>query len=334
MFKICSNGVSREKILDMVHNNMSIFSILREKLLGIALFAIIYFSAFPAFAQGKNTLGDTVLNFIKSGDAIPGVIAGIAYLMGLLFLFSAILKLKDHVENANQTPIWEGIKRIITAGALFALPMVSEVLYNSIADNNPTSFGYTSFNGDTSGGGLDKMLVSLVQDIWQPMHILVAAFGYVAGLILMVVAIMRIVKSAQDGPKGPGGFGTIMTFVTAAALFSLDPLMGAFSTSIFGTPVSSTNAVMSYGNIGLSKVEAGHVHAVISAVVGFVIIIGWISFLRGWFILRGLAEGNQQASLMAAVTHLIAGALCVNIGGVLNAIQVTLKLTGVGVVFS
>ena len=62
-------------------------------------------------------------------------------------------------------------------------------------------------------------------------------------------------------------------------------------------------------------------------------IIGYISFLRGFFILKEVAEGGGQASLMAAVTHIFGGALAVNLGPLMNAVQSTLGLGTYGVVF-
>ena len=50
--------------------------------------------------------------------------------------------------------------------------------------------------------------------------------------------------------------------------------------------------------------------------------------------MRGVAEGSQQASVMSGVTHLIAGALAVNLGPLLNAVQVTLGITGYGIAFT
>jgi hypothetical protein len=63
-------------------------------------------------------------------------------------------------------------------------------------------------------------------------------------------------------------------------------------------------------------------------------VLGWISFIRGWFIIRDVAEGSQQASLMAGLTHLFGGALAINLGPVLNAAQTTLGLTAYGVNFT
>ena len=74
----------------------------------------------------------------------------------------------------------------------------------------------------------------------------------------------------------------------------------------------------------------------IAAIVAFVAIIGWVSFIRGLFILRGVSEGSGQASMMAAVTHIIGGAIAVNLGGFIMAVQNTLGITdmNIGINFS
>jgi len=101
---------------------------------------------------------------------------------------------------------------------------------------------------------------------------------------------------------------------------------------MFTDPVITTTPALQY-TAGTSATEQDHVHAVISAIIAFMAILGWISFIRGWFILRDVAEGNQQASLMSGITHLFGGALAVNLGPLLNHVQATLGLSAYGVNF-
>jgi hypothetical protein len=147
-----------------------------------------------------------------------------------------------------------------------------------------------------------------------------------------VVGVSRIIKTAQDGPRGPLALGTIMCFVVAGVLFSLSTLMGTFSTSLFLTPDTATYATL-MTNTGDAAMD-DHILAVISTILVFMTIIGYISFLRGFFLLKDVAEGSGQASLMVAVTHIFGGALAVNLGPLLNAVQSTLGLDTLGVVFS
>ncbi|MGB0719875.1 MAG: hypothetical protein ACPGRX_05350, partial [Bdellovibrionales bacterium] len=183
--------------------------------------------------------------------------------------------------------------------------------------------------------GLDDMLSCFINDIFGPIHVVMNFFAFVVGMIFIMIGISRLIKSAQEGAKGPGGFGTMMTFLTGGALISYNELMRAASTTFTSSPVTKTYAVLGSNiSTGMTSDEKDAAYAVITAIIKFMILVGLISFVRGIFIVRNVAEGNQQASIMAGVTHLIGGALAVNLGPLLNAVQETLGLTGYGVSFT
>ncbi len=286
-----------------------------------------------AVSSGTGTVGDVICNVINSSSNLPGFISGLAYMMGMIMAVTAMIKLKDHVENPNQTPISMAVKRFVAGGALFMLPIITESAETLLMGTSGSSGGMgTGVSGTAAASyGLDAMMVALVVDIFKPLGALFGAFGYLAGLVLTVIGISRLLKTAQDGPSGPSGVGTIMTFVLAGVLFTLNDLMTAFSGSMFGDNDITTYAVLS------TPIDGGaiddHVLAVISSVLLFMMLVGWISFIRGFFILRDVAEG-KQASLMAAVTHIFGGALAVNLGPLMNAVQSTFGLTSLGVMFT
>ncbi len=292
------------------------------------------------------SVGRVICNVIISTQMIPGFISGLAYMAGLLMAVTALVKLKDHVLNPNQTPLSDSMKRFVAGGAFFALPIVTNAArtlvwgsganqissYSTVYSTSGGGGGGVGFFAQVGGGyGLDSMLVALVGDIIQPIMNLFGAFGYIAGLIFIVIGISRLIKTAQEGPRGPAGIGTIMTFLTAGILFSLEGIMGSFSTSLFGDNIIETYGVLdqSTGDIAVDK----HIEAVISAVIAFMFIIGWVSFIRGFFIIREVSEGGQ-ASLMAGMTHIFGGALAVNLGPMMMAVQSTFGLNGFGVAFN
>jgi len=281
------------------------------------------------------TLGGMICNVIKSSSTLPGLFTGLSYFMGLILGFMGIMKLKEHVEIPNQVQIWDPMKRFIAGGAFFALPMVFEVLYNTVAYGIDAFTGSDYNSGGASGGGLDAMMVALIGDIWKPMEGLFYGFCYLAAIILVMIGISRLLKTEQEGPRGPTGIGTIMTFLVAGALFSIDKIMGATQFSIF-TDLGGRGlnyAQLAYTS-GMSAAEVGHAEAVIAAIMAFVAIIGWISFIRGFFIMRSVAEGSSQASMMAGMTHILGGALAVNLGAVLEAVQTTLGIdSSIGLMF-
>lgn len=315
---------------------------------------------------GNNTMGGVMCGIITATAALPAFLSAIAYLFGLIFGFWGILKIKDHVLNAQQTPVWEGITRLLTAGAFFALPIVVEAVRMTIAPGNLVALASaktnTGFNtgGDGGGGGffdgiidalgfggacvppgvendtsfgLDGVLYCFMSDIMGPMHVLLNFFGFVAGMILIMIGISRIMKSTQEGAKGPLGFGTLMTFAVGGMLLSFNALIRGVSGSLFGSPITYTYAEIKYSEATGDAGFLDNAHVVISSVVQFMILVGLISFVRGLFIVRGVAEGNQQASMMAGVTHIIGGALAVNLGPVIEAVQGTLGITAIGIDF-
>lgn len=303
--------------------------------IGTALAALVA-TVDPAFANGhcsSGTLGGVICNTIESSKDLPDVLSALSYLVGLVLGIMGIFKLKEHVEAPNQIPIWDPMKRFLAGGSFFALPVLINATINTLTKGEMSEYSNTGFQGKSSGNGLDAMMVKLIGDVWEPMLAITLAFGYLAGIILVMIGISRFLKSEQEGPRGPTGIGTIMTFLVAGAMFSLHKMVGALSSSLFDTAVVTTKGELVY-KAGMSGPEVLHAEAVIAAAVAFVALLGWISIVRGFFIVRGVAEGNSQASMMAGLTHLLGGALAVNLGPLMKAVQTTLGITGYGINFS
>lgn len=78
---------------------------------------------------GGNNFSSISKNMTSSVDDIPGLLTALAYLLGLLLGVSAIIKIKDHVENPSNTPFKDGVVRLGAGGALFALPIIYEAMF-------------------------------------------------------------------------------------------------------------------------------------------------------------------------------------------------------------
>lgn len=301
------------------------------KILGVFTSLLVLGAGSAAHAQ--DTLGMVVANTVNSSAELPFLFAAVAYMFGITLGVLGIIKLYEHVQNPNQTHISEGLKRLLAGGGLLALPIVVEAAWRTMNDDNIEELTLSGFSGQTTGAGLDSMMQALMNDIHDPLDWAMKSFCYLAGLILVIIGILRLLKSSQEGPRGPGGAGTLMTFIVAGALLSVDAMMGAWSSSLFNSAQVANTSVLSYTG-GLTADEEQHVLGVLSTILIFMMILGWVSFIRGWFILRDVAEGSHNASLMAGLTHLFGGALAVNLGPLMNAVQETLGLTGYGVNFT
>ncbi|MGN7437353.1 MAG: hypothetical protein ACTHOO_01820 [Alcanivorax sp.] len=289
------------------------------------------------------TVGDSLCWAMVSASAFPVFLTAVSYLLGLALGVWGILKIRDHVIDPSRVAVSEGVMRLIAGGCFFALPFLVTVFKSSTASigllTTTTAITNTTFRSSvtaascTGTNSLDEAMGCFMLDILGPSHVVLNFFCFVAGMIFIMIGVSRLIKSSQEGPRGPGGFGTFGTFVVGGLLLSATTILRAFSSSLFTSPVTFTYASLQYTS-GMSAAETQAAYNVIAAVLQFMIVLGMLSFVRGMFILRDVAEGKQQASTMAGVTHLIGGALAVNLGPMLNAIQQTLGITAFGVSFS
>jgi len=308
-----------------------------------------------AISGARGSLGNLMCYSMLNVMSLPVFLTGIAYILGLIFGVWGILKIKDHVNEPSKTPLNEGITRFIAGGAFFALPYVTVIMTRTFSPLGLDLFANltntnTGFASNGSGGtvddsvfgqalncsgnnSLDQAMGCFMTDLLGPTHMVLNFFCYVAGMIFIMIGISRVIKSSQEGARGPGGMGTVTTFVVGGLLISATTFLRAFSSTFFGSTTTDTRASLAY-TTGMSADETAAIYNVISAVIKFMIIIGMISFVRGIFIMRDVAEGKQQASTMSGITHIIGGALAVNLGPLLNAVQTTLGITAFGVTFN
>ena len=60
-------------------------------------------------------------------------------MVGILRDVLGVLKIKDHVENPSQTPLKDGASRLAAGGALFALPIIYESMFETLGSGTQLS---------------------------------------------------------------------------------------------------------------------------------------------------------------------------------------------------
>lgn len=287
-------------------------------------------SSSAAFAGGK--LSDILINVVDSWSGVTNILSTVAWIAGSFLGVAGIFKFKDHVDNPSQTPLSAGVKRMIAGGMFFALPFMIRAMRGSlfgdtaVGANEHNVSGYT--NATLSAGGLDKMVVDVISDIAYPAELMLTAFSYLSGILLLIVGISRLTKRMEEGPRGPAGMGTIMTFVAAGALFSFGDSIGSFSTSLFGDTTVATESAIS-DEIIEDDDDRERIQTVIEGVMVFVMLVGYIAFIRGWFVLKAFADGQQGATVAQGLTFLFGGSLAINLGELVNALQETVGVAGI-----
>lgn len=297
------------------------------------------------------SVGDALCGVMLHAGAFPAFLTAIAYVNGLIFGVWGIFKIKAHVMNPAQVALSEGLTRFLAGGAFFSLPVIIEVARNTLTPITLSVLGSTRVvthyresglsecDSGAINGGLDMAMGCMMNDVMGPAHVVLNGFAFCAGIIFLMIGISRLIKTAQDGPKGPGGLGTFGTFVCAGALISYNELIRAFTSTLslglYGAlPLTRTYATIAYAG-GISSTDMMPIYTVISAVLKFMIIVGLFSFVRGIFILRSLAEGNGgQGALMSGVTHMIGGAMAINLGPVIQLLQTSLGISAYGIAFT
>ncbi len=83
-------------------------------------------------AQAANNFGSIANNINTSISSLPGLVAALAYLFGILLAVLGVLKIKDHVENPTQTPLKDGAIRLLAGGMLFAIPILLEAMSETL----------------------------------------------------------------------------------------------------------------------------------------------------------------------------------------------------------
>lgn len=271
------------------------------------------------------SLGWMILNIIRNGISHwPIFVVWISYIIGIILIASSGLKLVTHAQNPGQMPISEPIKFFAAGGLMLALPTVMNIIINTLGLRIPGVAVSTRGYSDTASEGLDGMMINAMQDLFLPLDTIITFFCIIAGIIFAFMGLHRLTKTEREGARGPLGIGTIILFLVAGVLMSMGSTVGTITETFF-----SSRGVGNYVSIlGFSgSVDLTHAHNVANAIVQFMMIVGLISFVRGWFILKAAADGgSQQATIMSSVVHIVAGILLINLGPFLMAVQKTLGI--------
>jgi len=94
----------------------------------------------PATGNNFGSIAENITNSIAN---LPGLLTALSYMFGILLGVLGIMKIKDHVENPTQTALKDGAIRLAAGGALFALPIVFEAMFETVGDTGNTTSAAT-----------------------------------------------------------------------------------------------------------------------------------------------------------------------------------------------
>lgn len=286
--------------------------------------------AFSFQSTGVKTgaLSGLIANGVNNTTVLVNVAAFVAFLIGIFMVVRGIQLLRAHVENPGNSPLPESLKRLGVGGALLGFPPIVQLVYETFGSKGGpviTASGWSSTGG--TAGGLDGMMVSFISDISNAGYQAIEIFCYIAGIMIILFAMQRLVRTAQDGPRGPLTFGTISTFIVAALLLSFPQFLAATNSTIFGGGATAMTNVSFMSIDAINADQLQNAKNVFSAILAFMAVIGFLSVVRGLFLFKSFADGNNQATMMSIMSHIVAGAIAINLGSFINAVQNSLGVT-------
>jgi len=107
----------------------------------IAMFAM------PELAFAQVTDVQSLITNVASKQlpALPYALGAVCYVGGSFMLVSGALELKKHAENPATTPMSKGVARLLTGGAITAVPALTSVVQKTtMLSGNQAS--YTAFS--------------------------------------------------------------------------------------------------------------------------------------------------------------------------------------------
>lgn len=272
----------------------------------------------------SNTLGKVIDKFATDIDPAKNMFATLSYVIGLIVVGRGLLKVRNHVDSPQSQPFL-GIAGHWLAGAFFlALPFLMNTLVGTLHGTN-TSKGSHSLIDATAptGSGADAMFIRLMNDIHGPMIKAINTFCLLAGIILVMVGLHRLVKMSADGPRAASGYSIMMIFVVASVMLSAPIMFEDVTQSLFGgSPGRYGNLAYNLGSATINS----QAQAVITSIFTFAQFLGYIAFVRGWMILKSVSEGVQSKTMSAAVVHIIGGVIASNLAPMLVVMQNTLGI--------
>lgn len=280
-----------------------------------------------AWADGT-TLGNILCNVAKDFTPLAPLMSAFAYIAGAVLVIKGTMLFKKHTDNPNDSQIVKAIAHCLGGGTLAVLPAAVRTFQETLHISLGGSTGISSCTAGsvTSGGtgplGLDMMMENFVKNIEKPMVWLVSIIGILVGIFYIYKGLLAASKTGTD-PRASAPHVILVYLIVGAVLVSLGSMLGPVLTTVFGdNSIRSVNAIINWEGIVGSGADVERMNRTVWAMLTFVKVIGVISFLRGWMILKKAVEGGQ-ATIPQALSHIIGGAMAINIGTMLEVFDRT-----------
>ncbi len=185
---------------------------------------------------------------------------------------------------------------------------------------------------DPAYADISSVMANL-QVIIAPLTVMVLWISYVAGIFFIFRAILHLKKLGMGQAQGDWNQPLLYLFV-GTVLICLPAATDVTMTSLFGQTASLLSGGVNYAGLGqgqslLSYVDVGGVGSqwasLANTLVLYLQFLGFLSFIKGWFIIaKSGTPSNQGGGIAKGISHIVSGIALINIVGVVNILQTTI----------
>ncbi|MDX9689981.1 MAG: hypothetical protein EOM37_08130 [Proteobacteria bacterium] len=293
---------------------------------GAFLLSILVFAAWPssawAFEYVAATLGGIICNARFSSEAYPHFMAALAYIMGAILILRGGLSMKRASDSPQNSPVIP-VAQMIGGAFLISLPIAVGMMQRTIfGDVGAGSPAMCNFDNPPNNGqlGLDVMARNFVSNIHSPIFSLLSVLCYGIGTFYILAGLLKASRTGTD-PRASSPKDIITYLVIGALLVTIGGSISMILRTLFGDGGDMAN--MSQDFVGVnwlpivgSGADTDAMDDTIRSLLAFVQIVGGIAFVRGWMLLKAAVEG-APAKTAQAITHIVGGAMAININQML-----------------
>lgn len=304
---------------------------------GRAIIAALLVAAYPDFAfaapgdvslAAAGSVGAVFCSVFRNVGGMTFFISAVAYIVGASLAVRGVFDLIKRSSDPNK-PLKDGLLGIMAGGMVAALPNLVEWLHRTIYKiPQYRAFGPCSpieTNKSTQVLPLDEMLYNFVQNISTPIIMMMSALAVIFGAAMIFYNMVKLSKFGTDA-KSNTLTPIIGSLIIGAMLMALGQTMDVSLNTLFGGNITHGGKV-AYTTIAYEpsgSFDMKRFNRAMEAVFIFLYIIGSLSFIRGFFILRNALEGSGQATKGQAFTHIIGGTLLVNMPNFIRVLETTI----------
>lgn len=287
-------------------------------------------------SAGGNSFGDFMCRVKSQSSSLPNLFSWFAYVSGVFFVARCLMLLKDHTENPQQVKLSKPLLFGLAGSMLLALPGVCSAIISSIYGVGVGgATACVAQTGFVAGTGLDVLAQNFVRNIHRPIMTMGAWICYFMGVFFLYRGIDKMARYGTD-PRAYSITSIVSNMFFGAVIMLIARAKDVIMQSIFDPAIVGVSNPLVYAAIGgpglINWPALGVVGPTLAfdqtyiAATTFMQIVGFIGFLRGWFLMKRAVEGVGNATVGQGLTHIIGGALCMNLILFLRAAQATFNI--------